>query len=811
MNIRKNTLRRFKADLEQLLEPLMGKPALLSAVVLAFTFASLDAPSFSWALLLPTAAISHVLSRYLQWVILFSLTLGVACHETINTNRQGGWDDTGNVVTQACGWVESSQAKPSGLAVVIKVKEPSTVEYHDSMSVDGGKGSATEYRVRLTEKRNLPIVPLPGDSICYEASWYPPTPPTVPGGFDTRSWLRSQGLSAYGKFKHWTVFESKWVPERSFFEFRKWIGRRFSDFLPPAETGLLLGLLAGDRSGIPDALRNDFQRSGLVHVLAISGFHVVLLAGMLMIFLKATGLPHHAVRIIAVLLLLVYIPVTGGSPAVRRAVLMFAVPQIGALFQRQANTLNSLGVALLFIMLPEPSVIWNPGFQLSVAATAGILISGPVNPLKKLPEELQKNKLWKLFQNFILDPTYVTLCATLSTAPFLIHHFKTLSPLAWLGNIVVVPAISMGMQAGLFALLSPIDVLREHFCYAAQLFLRLATLLTNKLSDSSQASITVGPFEPSVLLLAAFFVLLLPIIRANRLAKAYGFLCLLIFAAIYAYEGYEKIRHPSWKLTTIDVGQGDSHLITTPSGKRFLVDAGDSERLGGKGKKDSGKDILVPYLHYIGVSKLNALIVTHPDLDHYGGALTLIRTFPVQELWITDCARIEDKPSWQKIIAEAYKREIPIRDISQGFLWKENFFELQALHPDTRHCIDANTQSITIRAKGLGHSAILTGDLTIAGEKEILQKNFYLKSDVLKLGHHGSKTSSSAKFLEAVEPQLAIISSGRRNRFRHPSKQVIQRLDSLSLPYLNTAKVGTIDIIFGTDSTQIQTILKDAE
>lgn len=230
------------------------------------------------------------------------------------------------------------------------------------------------YRVRLTEKRSLPEYPLPGDSLCYEATYYPVLPPTVPGAFDTRGWLKSQGLVAYGKFVHWTVYGKSWVPERSFYQFRKWIGSRFSDYLDPSETGLLLGLLAGDRSGIPDALRSDFQRSGLVHVLAISGFHVVLLAGMLMIFLKATGLPHRIVRIAAVVLLFLYVPVTGGSPAVRRAVLMFAVPQVGALFQRTANTLNSLGVALLFIMIPEPSVIWNPGFQLSVAATMGILI-----------------------------------------------------------------------------------------------------------------------------------------------------------------------------------------------------------------------------------------------------------------------------------------------------------------------------------------------------------------------------------------------------------------------------------------------------
>lgn len=747
---------------------------------MALTFASLDCPAYAFALLLPLILVGHLAPRRIQWVIFASLAAATICHEIAERNNRVFLAETPPVL--ACGTVESTQRKASGMAVIIRTTE--------------------KYRVRLTEKRELPRYPLPGDSLCYEASWYPVTPPTVEGAFDTKGWLKSQGLRSYGKFLHWTVHSENWVPERSFYQFRKWVGSRFEDYLDPAETGLLLGLLAGDRSGIPDALKSDFQRSGLVHVLAISGFHVVLLAGILMVFLKATGLPHRLVRLAAIALLLLYVPVTGGSPAVRRAVLMFTVPQIGAFFQRDANTLNSLGVALLIIMFPEPAVIWNPGFQLSVAATMGILISGSFNPLKNLPEGLKKNKGWGLFQNYILDPVYVTLCATLSTAPFLIHHFKTLSPFAWLGNIVVVPAISIGMQAGLFALLSPLDFLRQHFCMAARFFLRLASLLTRLLSDSPQASATVGPFSPSILLLIGLVIVLLPLFRKNILARAICLGCTLVFSTLFVVDSYQKILFPKWIVTSIDVGQGNSHLVTTPAGNHILIDAGDTKR------GDSGKDIIIPYLHHSGVSSLDALVVTHADQDHFGGALSIVKAFPVKELWITDCARLEPKENWQQVIAEAYRKEIPVRDISRGFLYREKMFEMRAIHPDTRHCIDANTQSITFRIKGLGHSVIMTGDLTVQGEKEILATDAYLKSDVLKLGHHGSKTSSSTEFLDRVQPRLATISSGRRNRFRHPSKQVIRRLDSLGIPYLNTAEKGSISLLFTSDSMYVETMWK---
>ena len=833
-----------KLTFTELLAPIVGKPALMSALVLMGTFASFDFPAYAPALLLTLAIANHFFPRSRQWVVFLSLVAGIASYDFAHnpawqyfpwSGKHSPYEPGLQVPPKdGCGRVESVIRRAKGNAYIVKTKnedvsyrvriaERKTQKKPKAKKTPSDKQEPMVFADTASAGQPLdlysvtsePIVTPPwatkaattraanpGDTLCYSASWYPVSPPRVPGAFDTRGWLKSQGFAAYGRFNDYKIIGSSWIPERTFANFRKWIESRFADYLDPAETGLLLGLLAGDRSGIPEALRSDFQRSGLVHVLAISGFHVVLLAGILMIFLKATGLPLRTVRIIAVALLFLYIPVTGGSPAVRRAVLMFSVPQIGALFQRPANTMNSLGVALIIILLPEPGILWNPGFQLSVAATAGILIGSPLNPFANFPESLKRNKLWNTLRAFAIDPTYVTLCATLATAPFLVHHFKTLSPMAWLGNIVVVPGISWGMQAGLFALISPIDFLREHFCYAASFFLRLASLLTRLISDSSIASVTIGPFSPAILLLIGFALTFIPAIRRNRIARIYCVSCLALFAGLFCYNSYAKVTHPTWKLTTIDVGQGDSHLVEAPSGRHFLVDAGDNSR------QDSGKDIIVPFLHHIGVRELDALIITHPDKDHFGGAKSILKTFPVKELWASDCAIKERKPEWQQVIQEARKRNIPIRKIHRGILWKETYFEMQTIHPRNDICVEANEGSITLRLKGLGHSAVLTGDLTVKGEKEIMKTDAYLKSDVLKLGHHGSKTSSSVPFLNAVNPSYALIPSGKNNRFRHPSKEVVQRLDSLSIPYINTAERGSISITFSEDTTIIQTTLE---
>lgn len=777
----------FRTSWQELLAPLTGKPALACAIALMATYASLDCPAYAPVLLAIVLAAFPCFPKSVQKAILITMVMGLLAHEINSTKIKRPPVDP---PAKGCGNVEAILPRQNGYAFLVK------------------SSGSKPYRVRITEKRSLPHLPNPGDSLCYEARWYPVTPPTVPGAFDTQGWLNSQGLAAYGKMIHWESRQGPWIPERSFLQFRMWIKSRFDDYLTPSETGLLLGLLAGDRSGIPEALRSDFQRSGLVHVLAISGFHVVLLAGMLMVFLKATRLPHKFARILAVILLFVYIPVTGGSPAVRRAVLMFSIPQLGALLQRPANAFNSLGFALLCILLPNPSDLWNPGFQLSAAATAGILVGNRFNPFSCIPESIRRWKIWKLSKGTILAPTYVTLCATFATAPFLIHHFKTLSPFAWLGNIVVVPAISWAMQAGLFALISPLDFLRQHFCYAASFFLRLASLLTRQLSDSAQASVTVGPFHPAVLLLLGALFLVIPAYRKNALAHGFSILCVLVFSTLFCIHEYNRILNPSWEMTVIDVGQGDGILLSTPGGKHILIDVGDNSY------SDAGKDIIVPFLHHIGIQKLDVLVITHAHKDHFGGATSLLRMFPVKEIWTNSCALHASGKEWQEFLDEASERDIPIREVFRGLTWKENFFKMSALHPaplsePERDCADLNDGSITLKASGLGHSALLTGDLTIRGEKEILHTHAFVKSDILKVGHHGSKSSSGRNFIEAVAPDIALISSGRRNKFRHPHKQVIKRLDSLDIPYLNTASAGSIRVTFSPDTVIVETMLSN--
>lgn len=687
------------------------------------------------------------------------------------------------------GFVESLIERPEGVAAIV--------------SGEFGK-------IRFSRK--VAPFPAPGDSILFSATWFPTEAPTVPGAFDSPKWLRSQGLSGFGRLDSFQVLRHRWVPEQAFYAIRKGLKAYFAKYLPPAETGLLTGLLAGDRSSIPDSLQNGFRRAGVVHVLAISGFHIVLLSGMLLLLLRATKISSNIARTVAILLMLLYAPVTGGSPAVYRAVFMFAVVQAGTLFERKADSLNSLGFALLLLTIAEPKILWNVGFELSAAATAGIIAYGKRSPFKIRQGRLAKNPVWKFFEDSVLNAVWITLVATAATAPFLVWSFRSLSPVSILGNVLVVPLVSLGMHAGIFALLLPIPAVASIFCAAAGFLFRISAYLVSKISSVVIASVTVGPFPAWILILSGICLLSIGSVKRNFCSRWIFAACCLTFGSSFFLSQLDRKLSPNWKVSVVDVGQGDCILVESPGGRAFLVDAGVNS-----GKRNVARDRIIPFLQESGIWKLEALVITHPDLDHFSGAALLLQEFPIKSLWIQECARFVEKPEWKAVLDAAMEKDIPVRDIRRGMLFRETSrlfrgeeisWEIRAVHPDPFLCGETNSESITLRIEGPGGSILLTGDLTKEGEYEILQTDIPLKTDILKLGHHGSKTSSSPEFLKAVNPQVAIASNGRRNRYRHPHKQVVERLDSLKIPLLNTSQKGTVEIDFSESGYRIQTAIE---
>ncbi len=767
--------------------PIAERPALATFFCTVLYVCSARYPLYGAAFVPILIATLEALPRFPRRVSL-ALLLGIGLRLFVSDCILNGDESAGELPAQSSGFVESVLDRPEGIALIVK-------------SPDG--------KVRLSRK--TPPYPVSGDSIAYTVKWFSVEPPTVPGSFDSPKWLKSQGLVGFGRLESFEVLSHRWTFDKAFSHVRKFLKGYFSRYLSPAESGLLIGLLAGDRSSIPDTLQNGFRRAGIVHVLAISGFHIVLISGILLLLLKATRMPHSVATAISIVLMLAYAPVTGGSPAVYRAVFMFSVVQVGLLFERKADSLNSLGVALFFLTVFDPDILWNVGFQLSAAATAGIIAFGKRSPFTAKSEFLKKSRLWKFLEDGIFGAIWITLVATVSTAPFLVWSFHSLSPISILGNICVVPLVSLGMQAGIFALILPVPFFASTFCQAAGFLFRISAFLVERISAVTLASITVGPFPAWILILAGLGILTASAFRKNTWARRVSLGIFLILGGYLVWNECEKKWNARWEVAVLDVGQGDCILVRSPRGEAFLVDAGVNT-----GKRNVARDRIIPFLQESGIWKLKGLIITHPDLDHFSGAEILLREFPVETLWTQECARVTEKKEWLSVLSTAMEKNVAIQDLRRGMLFREttrqgphrtSSWEMRVLHPAPFRCGETNSESIALRLEGIGGSMLLTGDLTKEGERKILATDIPLRADVLKLGHHGSKTSSSREFLEAVDPRIAIASNGRKNKFRHPHREVTERLDSLGIPLLNTSQKGTVTVTFDKNGHHVHKTL----
>ncbi|MDR0517115.1 MAG: DNA internalization-related competence protein ComEC/Rec2 [Fibromonadaceae bacterium] len=666
------------------------------------------------------------------------------------------------------GYVEEVLSRPNGYAVILKT----------------AFGKA-----RLSYAKQEP--PMPGDSIFWQAKWFPITPPTIPGSFNAPAWMRSQGYRASGSLDSAKILSNEFSFQRFSFSVKQKLKNYFSKFYKQPETALLMGLLIGDRSGISETLQNNFRKTGLVHVLSISGYHVVMLAGMLTLFLRALRLPRKVSQILSIILLCIYAPITGGSAAVWRAVLMFSVLECGKVLQKTSSSINALGVALMLILVFEPQQAFNMGFQLSSAATLGILLG------QSIKLQTLHGKIGKLLSSFIIEPSFVTLCATLGTLPLLIFHFQAFSPISWLGNLIVVPLVGLGMQAGVLSLMGIHAFICQTFADSATMLLRSASIITGFLADNPYASSTVGPWPLPCLFAVSILTIVLPFLKKkNPWGRRILIICLLVCSCFFLGAEIKKNFFPSWNAVFLDVGQGDCILLKSPAGRFYLIDTGPPLK-----KRSMARDKIIPYLRSQGISKIDAMIISHPHDDHYGNAADILKEFPVKEFWTTACAQKSENSTWQNVLNAAKSNGVEIKNLHKGLNLKEEMFisksewNITVLYPDSLFCDkNQNDNSIVLKIHGLGKTLLLTGDLEKQGERELLPLD--IKSDILKLGHHGSKTSSTRAFLEQVAPEGTIISAGLKNRYKHPSKEVLERLDSLEIEHSATYEKGSIEIEF---------------
>jgi len=628
-----------------------------------------------------------------------------------------------------------------------------------------------------------------------------------PGEFDYRAYLAAQGtfgiISNSSHIKKVSSGQGSWLLRKVVFPAKTYLDNYVSENLPAKEAALLHGLLIGERGEIPFQLRDAFSKLGVIHILAVSGLHV----GFIILILMATfGLlraPHSARVLLTLLGLVFYAYLTNLKPPVVRASTMGGFFLIGSLLERKTDSFNILSLAALLLLIFNPLDLFQSGFQLSFAAVASIVYLFPklksFKSFRRVISKFQSN----IFARYFFDLLFVSMAAFLGTLPFTIMYFNRIPIFSLLANLLIIPLAFLGLANGLIAAVLNIftPFLADIYLTAAWFFLHI---LINLVEWGSHIPFTHWEvFKFSFIQMMAYFAGLLLVVNFFNFKQARRWLVIyiLILANFFIWTGDDKSQG-EFQVTFLDVGQGDAVLLTFPDGRNALIDAGPRGF-----KYDAGKWVIEPYLKRERIAEIHALIVSHADADHLGGVPHIMRNFKVKEVW--DNGLEKDSRLFREYLSLVDSLNINRRIFRAGTVITDfNPVQIYVLHPSGNISgqanLSANDASLSLKITYRDIDFLFMGDIEEAGEHQISRFEDVLQCEVLKVSHHGSKTSSNRLLLDLVEPELAVISVGGMNRFGHPHAEVLERLNLVHSKILRTDRNAAI--LLKTDGRKIQQI-----
>ena len=581
------------------------------------------------------------------------------------------------------------------------------------------------------------------------------------GAFDYQAWLLSEGISATGKVtRAQLVSSAPW----SIDEWRLSIREQFIGlFSHQHNAGVVLALLSGDRALVNDNLWDLYAATGISHLMAISGAHVMLAAlAITWLWVKILSFfPNLFLRVplqqiklpLTLMVAVLYGLLAGLSLPTLRTLLMVALALLLTGLRKEVPILRVLLLAFVLLVLWQPLSVHAVGFWLSFGAVALLILWSGMS--------LQGHKIKQFIR--------LQLWLTLALIPMTLGFFGMLSWVAPLANIIAIPMVGlfivplalMGLGLGL------VSNFLQSVCWS--LAISLVDALNGYLTYLSEI-----PHAQHIWVLSGVSLIFMSAVLALWLLPK-GILprVLTPFLVLPLMFRWPALAEGEAQLSIIDVGQGLSILIQTQK-HNLLYDTGANQ--------NAGERIINRYLHWLDIKQLHGLMISHNDKDHTGGANALMRQFIPQQAWYSatpEGYQLQHQTKQQLCVA--------------GQQWQWDKVKFEVLSPITGAYYDKdNNRSCVLRVSGAGFSVLLTGDMELPAEQILLKQKLSLQSDILVLGHHGSKTSSGAVFLDAVKPQLVIVSAGYHNQFGHPAPVVLERLSKLQIGIDNTIQHGTL-------------------
>jgi competence protein ComEC len=682
------------------------------------------------------------------------------------------------------------------------------------LNVDSIRFNDSTYRNKITligrvrdDKSKLDSlykVILPGNIISLRGTFIKGQEERNPGEFNYNKYLRTNGISGLLTCYGINNFKIR-NPKRNFsksliFSIRKSIDRSISQLHDKETAALLRGLLLADRSEIDYQTRTNFVNAGVIHVLAVSGLHTGFIILFLLILLGRFNLYLRSALTVAGII--VFMIITGMHASVVRASIMALVIIIAFLANRSTNLVNSTFLAALIILLVKPFDLYNPGFQLSFCAVLSI---GFIYPI--LNEKLLKIN-FVLAHNFIkrfLQFCIISFSAQLGTIPLTMTYFGKLSLISILANLIVIPAVGIIIAIEIVTLIFNLFLPQIAIVYgwANDLIVHYILKLINFSGHLSFSHLNIASF--SIYDAFIFYALLAVVLFSlKRISSRLAFAGILILSVLNFYifssiDNKQFLKKGELNVLMIDVGQGDSFLVYFPNGKTALVDAGSVSEF-----YDNGERVIIPLLNYLGINKINYGFVSHMDLDHYGGFLSLIHDKKIMKIY-------KPKIDSQDIVDIRFEKYLRKNNVPYSYYNKKEIsightkiYILNNKNDDFYVSASKNNRSGALKFVFGKESILFTGDME-KQEEEHLEDIYrkFLNSNVLKIAHHGSITSSSIKFINFVKPEISLISVGIQNRFGHPSSIVVNRLKSIGSKVFRTDKAGAVCLRLDTDSLYV--------
>lgn len=667
----------------------------------------------------------------------------------------------------------------SAMAVVIKGPSEGEYNYKYTVKARTGKYKNKKFIVYIN-KKNKKLLEY-GDLIEIKGEYSAPEVARNYKGFDYSQYLKT--LNIYGTIK---VEESKIINKNqlspiliSINNIKEKMIDNANRNMPKRTANLLLGILIGERDNIQEDIIESFRTANLSHILAVSGAHTSYIILGITYLISKSKTPKRIGYIITIINLLIFIIITGASYSVVRACIM-AIVVIGAkICYRKENFFTSICISLIIILIQNPFAINDIGLKLSFMGTAGIVIFN-----KSITNFFIKLKI----KQKIAEALSVTFSAQLMIMPITILNFNTISLTFFISNILASPLLGIIIIFGFISIFisSILNPISKILFLILHIFLELLILVSKVTEKIPGSSILVK--TPNILFAIVYYILILffnyffvikqnptrrfhkkiiKIITIKNIKNAFKVIA-VVFLIILLLTRIVRIINPTLKIYFIDVGQGDSTLIVTPKNKKILID-------GGEGKTN----VLFQYLLDRRINKIDYIIISHFDSDHCNGLIEIIEKMRVENIVMSKQSK--ESEEYKKILEIIKQKNIKVSSVKaeDKIIIEKNLYT-KILNPAEKFEFqDLNNNAIVAKLVYKNFSMLFTGDIEKAEENLAKKYKNELKSTILKVAHHGSKTSTSEEFLKYVEPQIALIGVGENNKFGHPNQITIEKLKNI--------------------------------